>query len=202
MIGPAANEEAFDGVALHEQLPWVWEPATLDDAARVEQINMETARALQALSVFEEAPREPGPDSTAASHELAHLEAKIDVLLSLVGRLVGARFGMPAPRPLVLRAGSAEWPVADPHPAQPGDTGYFMLYPNSLLPLSLQLASRIVGQTERSGRTWLLARFEALSPAVCSGMEKLVFRRHRRQIAIAKGTGVFMETGTFPAPKL
>ncbi len=206
MISRAENDE-FEGLALHDQLPLVWEAADLGDAATVEQINMETARSLQALSIFEEAPRDPAADSTIASQELAHLEAKVDVLLSLVGRLVGEKFGIPALRSLVLRADSVEWAASDQDNAAPGDTGYLVLHPNSMLPLSLRLASRIVGTVERNGVHWFLARFETLSPTVRTGMEKLIFRRHRRQIAIAKGTGVFMdtgftETGCFPAPKI
>ena len=205
MIQLESNDE-FEGLALHDQLPLVWEPADLEDVATVEHINMETARALQALSVFEEAPRDSGADFAGAGPELAHLEAKIDVLLSLVGQLVGKQFGMPPLCSLILRSDSAEWSSGSRDNPATGDTGYLTLYPNSMLPLSLRLASRIVGTVERSGIQWLLGRFEALSSPVCSGMEKLVFRRHRRQIALTKGTGIFMDTGftdsgIFPAPK-
>jgi len=202
----AASDDEFEGLALHDQLPLVWETADLEEVAAVEHINMETARALQALSVFEEAPRDSGADSAGSSLELGHLEAKIDVLLSLVGRLVGNQFGTPPLRSLVLRSDSVEWSSDRQDESATGDTGYLTIYPNSMLPLSLRLAARIVGTVERSGVRWFLARFEALSAPVCTGMEKLVFRRHRRQIAIAKGTGVFMDTsftesGTFLVPK-
>jgi hypothetical protein len=40
-----------------------------------------------------------------------------------------------------------------------------------------------------------------MSPAVQIGLEKLVFRRHRRQVAIARGTDVFSKTGIHRAPK-
>ncbi len=202
----AASKDEFEGLALHDQLPLSWETADLEDAATVEHINMETARALQALSVFEEAPRDSAGDSAGSAVDLSHLEAKIDVLLSLVGRLVGNQFGVPPLRSLVLRSNSVEWASGNQDKSAAGDTGYLTIYPNSMLPLSLRLAGRIVGTVERSGVRWFLARFEALSAPVCTGMEKLVFRRHRRQIAIAKGTGVFMDTGftesgTFLAPK-
>jgi hypothetical protein len=40
-----------------------------------------------------------------------------------------------------------------------------------------------------------------MSPAVQIGLEKLVFRRHRRQVAIARGTDVLSKTGIHRAPK-
>ena len=196
----AANER-FEGVALHDRLPFDWRPAMLDNGLELEQINLETARVLQALAVFEEAPRAAGTDSDPAAMELHHLEAKIDVLLSLMGGLVAER-GCSAPaHNLVLRAGSVEWCGGEADACQTGDTGFARIYVNPTLPLPLRLPARIVGTVERSGARWLLTQFEHLAPAVSDGMQKLIFRRHRRQIALSRGTGVHAETGIFRMSK-
>ena len=191
----------FDGLALHDFLPLAWEPSTLSDAAELEHYNQETARALQALALFEEAPKELSNDAMPKGQELLHLEAKVDVLLSLVTRLVSHQQGLPKRHNTVLRADTLEWTGPGAEQARTGDSGVIVLYPNPMLPMPFRLAGRVVSTVERSGTKWRLTRFEHMSPLVSVGLEKLVFRRHRRQVAISKGTDVFTKTGIHRAPK-
>lgn len=192
----------FEGISLYERLPFGWMAAELGDLNELDQANHETARSLQALAVFEEVPREMTSEATHhANPELLHLQVKVDVLLSLVGRLISDSAGVPARHSLVLRAHSVEWSGPDQQKALKGATGFAVIYPNPMLPLPLRLPARIVGTVERSGARWLQTRFENLSPTVAAGLEKMVFRRHRRQVAFSKGTGVFTETGIFKASK-
>jgi hypothetical protein len=193
----------FEGISLYERMPFAWTTAELGDLTELDHANHETARSLQALAVYEEAPKEMASD--AAHHhpspELVHLQVKVDVLLSLVGRLISDQAGLPARHSVVLRGASVEWSGSDAAKARPGEAGYVLLYPNPALPLPLRLPGRVVGSVERSGARWLQTRFEHLSPTVAAGLEKMVFRRHRRQVAFSKGTGVFTETGVFRASK-
>jgi hypothetical protein len=202
MSTPEADR--FEGIALYERLPFTWSPSTLDDAAELDLANHETARALQALAVFEEMPRELAVSDAMHTHantDLLHLQVKVDVLLSLVTRLLADQAGTPARHSMVLRGHSIEWSGPENERVKPGDTGYAVIYPNPALPLALRIPSRVASSVERSGARWLLTRFERLSPAASAGLEKLVFRRHRRQIAFTKGTGVFTETGVFKTSK-
>lgn len=192
----------FEGISLFERLPFAWSAADLGDMNQLDHANHETARALQALAVYEEAPREATSDvSHHANPELLHLQVKVDVLLSLVGRLLADQSGLPPRHSVVLRGQSVEWSGPDQSQARPGDTGYALIYANPVLPLPLRLPGRVVGSVERAGSRWLQTRFEHLTPAVAAGLEKMVFRRHRRQVAFSKGTGVFTETGVFRASK-
>lgn len=195
------NAESFEGVALHDRLPFQWKPADLDNAMELDNVNQETARVLQAMAVFEEAPREYSSDGSQGSQELFHLEAKVDVLLSLMGSLIAERSTGAAPHSLILRSRSLEWTGGESEAYQAGDTGYAVLFVNPTLPLPLRLPARIVGTAERMGTRWLLTEFEHLTPGVRSAMDKLVFRRHRRQVALARGTGVHSETGIFRMSK-
>lgn len=197
----AGERESFEGVALHEHLRLQWQPASLDNVIELDHVNQETARVLQAMAVFEEAPREFSSETAQPGHEWQHLEAKIDVLLSLTGMLIAERQAEAPAHPIVLRAHSAEWTGPAGTGLERGDTGFLQLYASPLLPLPLRLASRVVGTAERNGVRWLLTRFEHLAPAVETGMEKLIFRRHRRQVALSRGTGLPAQTGIFEMPK-
>jgi hypothetical protein len=198
----ARNTDDFEGISLYERLPFSWVAADLGNLAEIDQANHETARSLQALAVYEEMPRETASDAAHhANPELLNLQVKVDVLLSLMGRLLSSNAGVPARHSLVLRAHSVEWSGPEQAAARPGDTGFALIYPNPVLPLPLRLPAKIVGSVERSGTRWLQTRFENLSPSVAGLLEKMVFRRHRRQVAFSKGTGVFTETGIFKASK-
>ncbi len=200
MSAQASTE--FEGISLFERLPFAWVAADLGDLTQLDHANHENARALQALAVYEEAPRDPASDAGHhTSPELLQLQVKVDVLLSLVGRLLADQGGLPARHSLVLRSQSVEWSGPDQTKAKPGDSGYAVIYANPVLALPLRLPARIVGSVERSGNRWLQTRFERLTPAVAASLEKMVFRRHRRQVAFSKGTGVFTETGIFKTSK-
>lgn len=200
-MNPQAGNE-FEGISLYERLPFSWTACDIGDLTELDQANHETARSLQALAVYEEMPKELASDlSHHANPEILNLQVKVDVLLSLMGKLLSTNAGMPARHSLVLRAQSVEWTGPDLARSAPGDTGYAILYPNPMLPLPLRLPAKIVGSVERSGTRWLQTRFEGLSSVVADGIQKMVFRRHRRQIAFSKGTGVFTETGIFKASK-
>lgn len=197
-----ADGNAFEGIALLERLPFAWLAADLADTTQLDNANHETARALQALAVYEDTPHEPVTDSGHHGNpELLNLQAKVDVLLSLVGRLIADQAGQPPRHSMILRAQSIEWYGPDQVGIGPGETGYAMIYANPVLPLPLRLPGRVVGSVERGGSRWLQTRFEHLTPAVAGGLEKMLFRRHRRQIAFSKGTDVFTETGIFKASK-
>jgi len=200
-MNQSRTDADFDGLALHDFLPLAWEPSPLSDPAELEHYNQETARALQALALFEEAPKELSTDPNPKGQELQHLEAKVDVLLSLVTRLASQQQGLPKRHNTVLRADSLEWTGPAAEQARTGDSGVVVIYPNPLLPIPFRLAGRVVSSVERNGTKWRIIRFEHLSPLVSVGLEKLVFRRHRRQVAIASGTDVFSKTGIHRAPK-
>jgi hypothetical protein len=195
------SDSDHDGLALHDFLPLAWEPSPLTDGAELEHYNQETARALQALALFEEAPKEVTTETLLKDPGLQHLEAKMDVLLSLVTTLVRQQQGLPKRHNTVLRADSLEWTGPSVEEARTGDTGVLVLYVNPLLPTPFKLAARVVGSVDRAGEKWRLTHFETLAPLVRFGLEKLIFRRHRRQVALSRGTDVFTKTGIHRAPK-
>jgi hypothetical protein len=185
----------FEGLALHDHLALSWQPMQVLDPADIEQCNHETARALQALTIFEESPKDLPPDLNHPDQALVHLEAKVDVLVSLITRLVMDRQGAAQRHSTVLRADGIEWAGPDAEKARTGDSGIIVLYPNPNMPLPFRLPGKVVGSVERGGSRWRLTRFEHLSGPVKLGLEKMVFRRHRRQVALSKGTDIFTKTG-------
>ena len=187
-MNPGDESEDFEGLTLVDRLPLEWHPADLDDPTVLEHANDDAARALQAHAVFEELPRLPNEDPAHTTHELIRLEAKLDLVLSLMGKLLSNRIGLPPNHPVIFRAMSLEWGGSAVATIQHGETGIIDVYANPQVPLPVKLPGRIAKSTKRNGNTWLLIRFQNLSPIVSEGLEKLIFRHHRRQVAIARAT--------------
>ena len=194
VIPAMQNDDApFDGLAIEDILPITWEAADFRQSAGLEHANEDTARALQAIAVYEETPRSPTEDLRKASSDSSRLEAKIDLLLSLVANIVSERLGLPDPRPLILRGRSIEWQPGMEFAAAKGDTGFVSIWANTNIPLPLRLPCRVDSSMQRNGFLWWRGRFEFLSPQVRDGLDQVIFRHHRRQIAIARGTLVQSE---------
>jgi hypothetical protein len=178
------GDSAYEGLTIEDILPITWQGADFRQSASLEHANEDTARALQAIAVYEETPRSPTEDVHKPSSDGSRLEAKVDLLLSLIANIVSDRLGLPDPRPVILRGRSVEWqPGAEFH-AEKGDTGFLSIWANEHIPLPMRLPCRIDGSMQRNGFVWWRARFEFLAPHVRDGIGQVIFR----QIAIARGT--------------
>lgn len=133
---------------------------------------------LRTLAVVEDGPRAEEPD--AGDHALHRIEAKLDLLTTLVAGLGRHDDDDPACS-LRWSARGACLVLADP-PA-PGSSGLFRVRPADWLPSALLLpATEIAREADAEGvRSWL--RFDALPPMLEAALERHLFRIHRRAIA-------------------
>jgi hypothetical protein len=183
----AAEKTDYDGLAIEDIVPVAWEDADFSHSALLEHANDETARALQAIAVYEEAPRSPTDDLIHMPSDSSRLEAKIDLLLSLVSKVVSERVGAPDSSAMILRNSSIEWQIGLMQVSR-GASGIISIWMNPHIPLPLRLPCRIDNVIERNGHAWAQARFEYLAHNVSDGLGQVIFRHHRRQVAIARGT--------------
>jgi hypothetical protein len=132
---------------------------------------------LRALAVLEDGQRPEEPDGD--DHALARVEAKLDLLTTLVASLVRQHDGDPV-RPLTWSARGACLELPDP-PA--GGVGLLRVRPADWLPSSLVLpATEIAREAGAQGvRCWL--RFDPMPPGLESALERHLFRIHRRAVA-------------------
>lgn len=177
---PREADAALFGEALacEEVRPAGFQAATPDAAA----LHAEALRAeafLQALAVVEdgrgEDPEEHGPAALA----LQRIEARLDLLTTLVGGLLQGADRDP-PQPLRWSALGA----CLPGPAAPiGSTGWLRIQPSDRLPQPMRLPVRVLAAEPAAGATRLWLRFEGLPPALTAALERHLFRQHRREVA-------------------
>ncbi|MFC7521792.1 PilZ domain-containing protein [Xanthomonas populi] len=112
------------------------------------------------------------------------MDAKLDLMLALIGRLVGQGDSG-------LTQGTVRWSVrgirlscASSQPA--GTVGRVCLQPSDWLPELVQLPSEVLASAHDGHAHWLWLRFAPLSPGLQDALERHLFRLHRRQIADAR----------------
>lgn len=181
-------EDGIDTIVLDDELAYIdvvplrWVPLTepLDPERAAANID-QNLRLLQAFAALEdhgsvEKPDENGPHAA----DLLRIEFKVNLLLDLVGQVIAGSQQRPAPMAMRFNAHGAVWQARDATALQPGMSGVLELFLREALVQPLRLAGRIVsvGADRR-----VKVKFEATGEPVADLIEKLAFRRHRRQVA-------------------
>lgn len=149
--------------------------------ARLERINTSNEVLLRALVAMDALPVAHGEEHERHSEDIQRLEARVGLLLNLVARLVEAQQTLPDPLPVVYNARGMQVQLATP--AGVGGEVAVDLYLSGLYPTPLQLFG-VVAACDRKGDTWHVSlMLRGMTQAMRSELEKLVFRRHRRQVA-------------------
>jgi hypothetical protein len=168
-----AQRMAFEG-RLHVR----FEAAAAAPAdAQLQALAERNAHLLGAIALLEErrAERERDEDG-AMAQELARLDAKLSLLIEIVNRLLAPAASLPPRQPVRFNGLGAEVPAA----LVPADAaqGRLLLHFDACPALPLELACRV----EMAAETAFLAFVQA-GEAVEEGLDRFVFRHHRRKLA-------------------
>lgn len=168
-------------VAYEDNLPLAIGPRRADAmaASLVEERN---GHVINMLVTLEERRPDIGDDGGAIMQELARLDNRLNVLMDLVSRLLMPDSALPPRLPIKLNAFGAEIPAVL-RPAGYERSHFLTIHFDACRALPLMLPVRFEG-SHAADRVFV--SFEALKPAVTEGLEKLVFRQHRRKVAEAR----------------
>jgi len=172
-----------EALACGEVRPARFEPGTSEAAAPdAAALHAEALRAeafLQALAVVEDSRGEDPEEHGATGLALQRIEARLDLLTTLVAGLLQ---GADRDPPRALRWSALGACLAGPD-VPVGSTGWLRIQPSDHLPQPVRLPVRVlaVEPVADGSRLWL--RFEGLPPALAAALERHLFRLHRREIA-------------------
>lgn len=174
----------YNELAYEDVLPVVWRrlPDSLDQAilASFAERNL---RVLQAVAALDEHGQIDKTDEKAPfAADIQRLELKVNLLLDMMGALLVANQPRPPAAAVRFNSLGAVWQAKAPYP-EPGQQGVLEIYLRDCVAEPLRLAGRI-GNVAAGGKVTL----KTLPPGenICDLMEKLAFRRHRRQVAGVK----------------
>lgn len=157
-------------------------PSTIsmpDKVAPSATANLQIIRSLNLLALGN---RMDVGDSIAAegSHDIARLEAKVDLILSIVGSLVAEKISLPPVHLLQFSAESVTIYMDECYTV--GQSVVVTLFPDPQLPHPLEFAARvreIVPGAAKPARVG--CEFDQLDPVLKDEFERYIFLRHRRE---------------------
>lgn len=182
----AGEDAALGGqVACDDEIGLAWTPIErLPTALALNRINARNEAVLRSLAMLEEHDETRADPGDRA--ELHRLEGKLNLVLELVSELVRDQ-EQAVVQPVRFNALGLCWNVDS---AQ--DDGILLeieCYALPAWPVPLRLFARSV-DCFRDGGSWrLCARFEGLTSGVSEWLDKLAFRRHRREVALQRKRG-------------
>jgi hypothetical protein len=179
--------EGTDTVVLYEELayqdivPLAWRPLpgplTLEQQGQIADRNL---RLLQACTALEEHGQvEKADENSPHSADILRLDMKMNLLLDLVGRILVANHPRPTSVHVRFNALGAAFKLPDVK-LHPGDEGMLEIQLKDFLVEPLRLVGRVAAVSPEGQNK---VKFIHPGEAIASLIEKLAFRRHRRQVA-------------------
>jgi Atypical PilZ domain, cyclic di-GMP receptor len=172
------NELAYQDV-----LPVGWRPlAAAPDLPLVTRLADGNIRVLQVCAAIEEQGAvEKKDEKSPHSADLMRLEVKMNLLLDLMGQLLASSHSRPPATGIRFNALGAVWKSSTP--MRVGERGLLEVHLRDSLPQPLTLIATV---THVSAEGEVRAAFAPPGEVVADLIEKLAFRRHRRQVADAR----------------
>jgi hypothetical protein len=177
----------YEELAFQDVLPVAWRPMTTPlERGLMASYDERNLRLLQAWDAMEEhVPLEKQkPEDAPYAAEIMRLDLKVNLLLDLVGQLLAANQARPQPSPVRFNALGAMWHAAGTGTLpEAGEQGVAEIYLRDCMSEPLRLVGRVTNVTPDRH---IKVKFLPMGEAVSDLLEKLAFRRHRRQIAGAR----------------
>jgi hypothetical protein len=179
-----------DRIVFHGDLPITWQPVEHDPSrAKLAELNESNGSLLRLFSVLDEHLSETPDGNPEIQQAFARLDAKLNLVLDLVGEVLARQLQLPSPHQIALSELGVHWlePKPEALPARAGQKAYIDLYLKPAFPRPLKFFAQlgVSGRTEKGLR--FSAKFLGVGEEVQDGLAKLIFRQHRRMIASQRG---------------
>ncbi|SEQ18518.1 PilZ domain-containing protein [Ectothiorhodospira magna] len=174
-----------DVLVISDRLPLVVE--SVDQVPAVEEmarINETNEGLLRVCASMDDSPPRRTEDGSDISQELIRIESKLNFLVEMVGALLHAQTLLPPAVPVQLSMEGMGW--VQPEPLSPGQNLRLDFYLCPQLPRPLLLYARVIACESRGDGFAVSVLFQGLSPVLEDGIQKMIFRRHRRGIALSR----------------
>jgi len=171
-----------DELAYEDRLPVAWRPLRepLDPIA-LASLTDRNVKMLQVCAAIEEhGPVDKQDEKSPNAADLQRLEVKMNLVIDLLGQILAASNPRPRPTSIRFNALAAAWRVQDAQQPLTGSQGILDIYLRECLAQPLSLVAHITSVSPEG-----MAKATVVPPgeATADLIEKLAFRRHRRQVA-------------------
>ena len=187
------------GLVCEGEVPLGWEPVTeLPPEQRLAAINAANESLIRSCEGLEE-PHRSYEESSDLALELQRLDSKLTLVLDMLAESLRRPGDLPPARRVRFNAHGISWELNEArerHP-EPGALIRLECYVCAFLPRPLEMYGRMSGPAQDD--TGLVperatVEFLGISQGLADALERLVFRRHRREVAQLRG----QRRGGFP----
>ena len=183
-----ATDPFEEGLSFHDHLAVSWERLSeLPDSTTLFKLNQRNYSLLQSLLLNEDRVLEVEAELEPLAMEIERLDQKMTLLTELLSDLLRTQAILPAERLLRIGAKGVSWEASEDELLLE-QLIKLDLYLLDNGPRPLQFIGLVVGSeaARTSSERRITVSFVGLSEAVDSLMGRLVFRHHRREVAIAR----------------
>jgi hypothetical protein len=181
MDANAARHALFgDSLTVTQVRPSGFNPCPIDATSRQAALGR-AGTLLRSLAVIDESMHEDHDEIHGSDGPFRRLEAKLDLLTSLVASMARARGDVDAHREVTWSALGAE--VVMPAPHETGAEGFFHIVLFERLPERIALPARVICCEPEGAHFRLFLQFEQLGGPVHEELDRHLFRVDRRAIA-------------------
>lgn len=158
-------------------------PATFEAGARVRRPG-NTEMLLRSVALVEDSRGgDEGEERVDSSAQLQRLEARLDLALVMLGRLLQQSAPALPPCPLRWSRRGLRLDAPQGFAVAAGTGGVIRLQPAEWLPDHIELPVRVLAEANLAGTFHLWLQLHSDSDALTAALERHLFRLHRRQVA-------------------
>lgn len=183
-------EHALDGLACEDEFPLTWSVVeVLPAEERLATLNATNEALVRSCDGLEEGHKAPD-DAPDMMYIVQRIEFKMDLILELLAQRLQLDEALPKKYPVRLNAHGLCWAQEDT--PEPGTLLRLECYVCSSIPRPMVVFGRVVRKEttvdpENACGPRTTVQFEGVSPGLEDAIERLVFRRHRREVAHLRG---------------
>jgi hypothetical protein len=177
------NSPLSDTLIYAAQLPVSWSGRQEGDLLPPADNNLEL---LHCINLLGEQLHTKLDDESELDSALMRVEAKLDMVLGLLSTMIKRELDIPAASNVRLTAKGVEWTCNDRAP-EIDESIWISLYMDPRLPAALLLPAKVVSVDKSTdGDCVVVCRFTQVEEGVQQLLEKMIFRHHRRQVAMSR----------------
>lgn len=134
--------------------------------------------------LLDERTQEPGDDRDESAPELVRIEQRLNLVIELLGQVLSHSLELPSAVPCILGRDTFEW-SSHGTPAA-GECVRLALYLHTHYPKPLVLFGQVTHVVRGADTSQVVVQLAQLSESVGDWLDRLIFRAHRRRIALVR----------------
>ena len=180
------DDQLGAGLVYEDLVPMSWRKAEEEiQPAQMIRVNDSNEEILRFMSVLDDYHSESAIDARGTNTgDIARLEYKVNLILDVVSQILVHHVELPPAIPIKMTASGIQW-LCDQRLSR-GQYVFLDIYFHHGYPRPIVILGK-VQDVDRSGSEYnIQASFEYMSDVVRRWLDKLIFRQHRRSIALSR----------------